>query len=201
VINWRKGKGGVSMVLNPQPNERYTYKDYLEWPDEERWELINGIPYNMTPAPSPKHQEILGELYRQISNHLFGKTCRPYIAPFDVRLFPNEKQNDHSVVQPDLTVVCDLSKITSVGCEGVPDFIIEILSPSTAKKDRSEKKRLYERAGVMEYWIVDPFNHTIEVFILSDEGKYGEAALYGKEDEIRARTFKDLVITLDTLFV
>lgn len=188
------------MVLNPQPNERYTYKDYLEWSEDERWELIDGIPYNMTPAPSPKHQEILGELYRQISNYLVGKTCRPYLAPFDVRLFPNEKQNDNNIVQPDLTIICDLSKIMKNGCEGVPDLVIEILSPSTAKKDRSEKKRLYQRAGVREYWIVDPLHHTIEVFTLSDQGKYGEAELYGKEDEIKVGMFDELTISSQTIF-
>lgn len=117
------------MVLNPKPNERYTYKDYLEWSDEERWELIDGVPYNMTPAP------------------------------FDVRLFPNEKKNDNNVVQPDRTVICDEKKMTINGCEGVPDLVIEVLSPSTAKKDRREKKRIYERVRVKEYWIVAPFLH------------------------------------------
>ncbi len=188
------------MISNPQPNKRYTYKDYLEWSDEERWELIDGIPYNMIPAPSPKHQEILGELYRLISNYLVGQACRPYLASFDVRLFPNEKQADNNVVQPDLSIICDLNKITTQGCEGVPDFIIEILSPSTAKKDKGEKKRLYERAGVKEYWIVDPFNHTIEVYTLSDERKYGEVELYGKEDTIKVVTFQDLVIALEAIF-
>lgn len=189
------------MVLNPQPNERYTYKDYLEWTDEERWELIDGVPYNMTPAPSPEHQRITRELLTEFNNYLRGKPCEVFPAPFDVRLFPNEKKNDNNVVQPDLTVICNENKITKHGCDGVPDLLIEILSPSTAKKDRSEKKKLYERSGVKEYWIVDPFNYTIEVFTLSDKGKYEEAELYGKEDEIKVGIFDQLIIPLHSLFL
>jgi len=188
------------MVTNPQSNKRYTYKDYIEWSDDERWELIDGIPYLMTPAPSPKHQEILGELFRLISNFLVGKTCKPYLAPFDVRLFPNEHRTDRDLVQPDLTVICDPNKITSYGCEGAPDFIIEILSPSTAKKDKGVKKRLYERAGVKEYWIVDPLHHTIEVYLLNQEGKYNEAEIYGIEDRIQLASIPDLAIDLETVF-
>lgn len=188
------------MVYQPQPDKRYTYRDYLEWSDDERWELIDGIAYHMTPAPSPKHQEVLGELYRIIANYLVGKSCRPYLAPFDVRLFPNQKETDENVVQPDLTVVCDKTLITPQGYEGVPEFIIEVLSPSTAKKDKSEKKRLYQRARVNEYWIVDPIHQTIEVYTLTHEGRYGEAQLYGKEDTIQVYTFQELILNLEEVF-
>ena len=189
------------MVSIPEPNRRYTYADYLAWDDKERWELIDGIPYNMTPAPSPDHQRILLRLSRKIADYLDGGTCEAFISPFDVRLFPHEKKIDDNVVQPDLTVICDPSKTTEKGCEGVPDLIIEILSPSTAKKDRGKKRKLYERAGVKEYWIVDPFNQTVEVFTLSDQGKYREADLYGKEDEIKVGLFEVLTIDLNTIFL
>jgi Uma2 family endonuclease len=191
----------ISLVSIPEPNRRYTYADYLTWDDQERWELIDGIPYNMTPAPSPDHQRILLRLSRKIADYLEGGACEAFIASFDVRLFPHEKKNDDHVVQPDLTVICDPSKITEKGCEGVPDLIIEVLSPSTAKKDRGQKKRLYERAGVKEYWIVDPSNQTVEVFMLSDQGMYKEAGLYGKEDEIKVGLFEVLSIDLNTIFL
>ena len=188
------------MVSVPEPNRRYTYADYLTWDDIERWELIDGIPYNMTPAPSPDHQRILLGLSRKIADYLDGGKCEAFIAPFDVRLFPHENKNDDNVVQPDLTIICDPSKITEKGYEGVPNLIIEILSPSTAKKDRGQKKRLYERAGVKEYWIVDPSNQTVEVFTQSDQGKYKEADLYGKEDEIKDGLVIGLTMDLNTIF-
>lgn len=188
------------MVVNPQPDRNYTYKDYLGWPDEERWEIIDGNPFNMTPAPSRKHQEILGELYRQFANGLIGKSCRAYMAPFDVRLFPSEQLDDNNVVQPDITVICDPGKLKDAGCEGAPDLIVEVLSPSTAKKDKGIKKRLYERAGVKAYWIVDPFNHTIEVFGLNDDGTYGEAALYGRDDELEVESLDSMGMDLRMIF-
>ncbi|HJV46927.1 MAG TPA: Uma2 family endonuclease [Bacillota bacterium] len=189
------------MILEPKSNERYTYADYLSWNNDERWELIDGIPYNMTPAPSPDHQRILLQLSRKFADYLEGKPCEAFIAPFDVRLFPNENKNDDNVVQPDLTIICDPTKITKHGCEGVPDLIIEVLSPSTAKKDKREKKRLYERAGVKEYWIVDPLNHTIDIFTLTEHRKYEESELYGKEEEIKVGIFEELLIQLNSIFV
>lgn len=120
------------------PDEkRYTYGDYLTWPDEERWELIEGVPYDMTPAPSTNHQRILGELFRQISTFLLDRDCEVFIAPFDVRLPEGDEADEQiiTVVQPDIAVICDPAKIDRRGCRKAPDFIIEILSPSTAAKD------------------------------------------------------------------
>ena len=138
--------------------EKYTYGDYLTWCDEERWELIDGVPYNMTPAPSRAHQGISVELARQMANYLVGKTCRIYTAPFDVRLPKGEEKDERikTVVQPDLLVVCDESKLDDRGCKGAPDLIVEILSPHTAVKDMKTKRDLYERVGVEEYWLIDP---------------------------------------------
>jgi Uma2 family endonuclease len=188
------------VVWTPEPNQKYTYADYLTWSDDERWELIDGVAYHMTPAPSPEHQDISRELLTEFNNYLRGKTCKVYPAPFDVRLFPNEKKDDNDVVQPDLTIVCNPDFITKLGCEGVPELVIEILSPSTAKKDKGEKKRLYQRAGVKEYWIVDPLYKTVEVFVLDENGRYGEAELYGSEDEIEVRRFEGLTIHLKDIF-
>ena len=188
------------MAKNPQPNERYTYEDYLGWPGEERWELIDGIPYNMTPAPSPDHQRILLRLSRKFADFLEGKTCEVFIAPFDIRLFPDKQKQDDNIVQPDLTIVCDPSKITEKGCEGIPDLVVEILSPSTAKKDRGQKKRLYERARIKEYWIVDPLNQLIEVFTLSEQGNYGEADLFEKDDEVKISLLGDFILDFQTIF-
>ena len=152
-----------------QQNERYTYADYCTWDDSERWELIGGVPYAMSPAPAPKHQEISIELSRQFGNFLKGKPCKVYPAPFDVRLSANNE--DDTVVQPDLSVICDRSKIDDKGCKGSPDLVIEILSPSTARHDRMVKLRLYQKAGVREYWMVDPDTKTVQVCIL-DDGRY-----------------------------
>jgi len=128
----------------------------------------------MSPAPKRLHQTILGSIFTQLSNFFSGKACRPHIAPVDVFLpEPGQDTLDvKNVVQPDAFVVCDKEKLTDLGVVGAPDFVIEILSPSTAMKDQSEKRRLYEEKGVREYWILNP--DTFELFIYSlKEGKYG----------------------------
>ena len=133
----------------PQKDERYTYLDYYSWDDGERWELIDGVAYAMSPAPAPKHQTISRELLVQIANFLKGKPYEVFHAPFDVRL--NADSDDDTVMQPDIFVVCDKSKIDDKGCNGAPDMIIEILSPSTAKRDIVLKFNAYLQAGVREY--------------------------------------------------
>ena len=133
---------------------RYTYADYMAWEDGERWEIIEGVPYLMSPAPTWVHQGISGELFLQIATFLKGKPCKVYAAPFDVRLFPADDDSDDTVVQPDIVVVCDRSKLDRSGCRGAPDMLVEILSPSTARHDQLVKLQLYKKAGVREYWIV-----------------------------------------------
>ena len=182
---------------------KFTYKDYLSWPDDERWELIDGIAYNMTPAPSRIHQKILGELYRQIANYLTDKQCEVYFAPFDVRLPSGKEKNDDeitTVVQPDITVVCDISKLDEKGCKGSPDWVIEILSPATAKKDLKEKYFLYEKFAVKEYWIVYPDYKVVSVYVLNENKSYNIPVVYGEEDEIKVGIFEDLTIDLKTVF-
>jgi Uma2 family endonuclease len=161
----------------PQTQPRlYTYGDYRHWPDEERWELIDGEAFNMCPAPSRQHQEVLMELGRQTANFLLGKPCKVYIAPFDVRLPQADEADDdvNTVVQPDLAVICDHSKLDDKGCRGAPDWAVEIISPHTAAKDRTRKLELYQRHGVREYWLVHPLDLLVTRYILQD-GRYAPA--------------------------
>ena len=159
----------------PQPNGKYTYADYCTWDDSERWELIDGVPYAMAPAPTWQHQGISVVLSGQLREFLKGKPCNVFTAPFDVRLNANDE--DDTVVQPDLVVICDRSKLSGTGCIGAPDLVIEILSPSTARHDKWIKLQQYQLAGVREYWIVDPDSQTVSAHLL-ENGKYTVAA-YG----------------------
>ena len=182
--------------------ELYTYGDYLQWDDGERWELIDGVPYNMSPAPNRRHQDISGELHRQFATFLLDKPCQVYAAPFDVRLPEGgEAENDIStVLQPDISVICDSRKLDDAGCSGAPDLIVEILSPSTARKDHKEKFNRYERAGVKEYWLVDPSANTVTVFKLGADNRYGRPDVYGDDERIVTGIFPELVIDLVLVF-
>jgi len=180
----------------PQQNGHYTYADYCTWDDSERWELIEGIPYTMSPAPSPAHQEVSSEFHRQLANFLKGKPCKVYPAPFDVRL--NASDEDDTVVQPDLAVVCDRSKIDGKGCKGAPDLVVEILSPSTARRDRMTKFQQYQQAGVQEYWIVDPDTKTVQVCTL-ENGRYFVTA-YADTDTAPVTVLPSCAINLQDVF-
>ncbi len=180
----------------------FTYGDYITWPDEERWELIDGYAYNMSPAPSRRHQDISQELGRQFANFLRDKPCRIYSAPFDVR-FPEADENDEdiiTVVQPDIVVICDEKKLDDKGCRGAPDLIIEILSPATSAKDMKIKLPLYERFGVKEYWVVHPTDNIIQVFKLNKKKMYGKPDIYSEEDKIKTPILEGLEIDLDLVF-
>ena len=140
--------GGMKKMVVPlkKSDHKFTYKEYCSWPEDERWELIDGIAYNMSPAPSSKHQRISGYLYTGLSNFLKQKSCEVFSAPFDVMLpnFPIENEEEiDTIVQPDISVICNPTKIVDRGCLGAPDLIVEILSPSTSKKDLNEKFQLY----------------------------------------------------------
>lgn len=178
-------------IPKEKSNGIFTYKDYCSWPDDERWELIEGTAYDMSPAPVRKHQKISSILHTIINNYLSGKPCESYAAPFDV-LFPASKDQltDEitTVVQPDISVICDKSILTDAGCTGAPDMLIEILSPSTAKKDMDEKYHLYEKHGVKEYWVVDPGSEYIRIFIPDENKKYGPGKLYSLTDKSAPET-------------
>ena len=155
-------------------SKKYSYADYLTWQFKERVELIKGGVFKMSPAPNLYHQRVSGRLFRLFSNFLVGSKCEIFAAPFDVR-FSKKGMDDKivfDIVQPDLCVVCDPSKLDIKGCNGAPDLIVEILSKSTGRKDLHEKYQLYESNGVGEYWIVHPIEQTLQINTLSDEGKY-----------------------------
>jgi len=186
----------------PERKGVYTYEDYLNWPDEQRIELIDGQIYLLAP-PSRIHQKISGEIYTQFSNYLKDKDCEVYYAPFGVRLpSANEKSDKEitTVVEPDIVVVCDKSKLDDEGCKGAPDLIVEITSPSTARIDKVEKFNLYEKHGVKEYWIVEPEIKLVTVFLLQENGRYGRPEVYTEEDKIKVSIFEDIVIDLKDVF-
>lgn len=193
-------------TLNLDFNKRYSYADYLTWMDDVRRELFDGFIKLMTPAPSRKHQEISVNLSGLLRNYLVHKTCKVYHAPSDVRL-PKVKTNIsdqeiYTVVQPDLYVVCDLSKLDDRGCLGAPDLIIEIISPKNSQRDTKDKFEIYQSHGVLEYWIVSPNDETVTVFVLDQSGKYQFKGLYAGDDKIPVNIFNgDLTIDLTEVFL
>ncbi|MEQ8225684.1 MAG: Uma2 family endonuclease [Candidatus Eremiobacterota bacterium] len=188
--------------LAVKEEETFTYEDYLTWPEDERWQIINGIAYNMSPAPDLDHQTISGELHRQFANYLLDKTCRVFASPVDI-IFPASGQDikkTKDVVQPDIIVVCDHKKLHErKRCIGAPDLAIEILSPSTAYIDMKEKRHLYEREAVREYWIVDPVHKTVQTYIL-DGNQYKVPEVYSLEDKIKVSILPELEIDLALVF-
>ncbi len=182
---------------------RYSYADYLAWSDNERWELIDGVAYCMTPAPSTEHQRVSMELVYRIRMHLEGRQCQVFSAPFDVR-FPvktfDRDQDIFTVVQPDIAVICDPGKIDERGCNGPPDLIIEVLSPYTADRDMREKFFLYENAGVREYWMADPASRTIHAYRLGGNGKYSPVTVYFQNETISSETLPGMSINLKDIF-
>ncbi|MEO1218724.1 MAG: Uma2 family endonuclease [Bacteroidota bacterium] len=183
-------------------SKRYTYADYLTWQFDEMVELIRGKVFRMSPAPSQSHQRVSSNLLQEILPYFKGKPCRVYHAPFDVRLpLPQEKQKGKkvdTVVQPDICVVCDLSKIDESGCLGAPDWVIEILSKGTASKDLNEKFELYQHAGVKEYWIVHPHEATVLPYRLNKDGKYESlrAAPFSSEEKVPLGVFPGFEVDL-----
>ena len=187
-----------SEVKDAQPayDVRYTYADYLKWDDDVRRELIDGVPYLMA-APNRRHQELSINLLEQFIAFLKGKSCKVYHAPFDVRLDADTK--DDTVVQPDIVIVCDHSKLDDAGCKGVPDMVVEILSPSTASRDRNIKFNRYLIAGIREYWIIDPESETLAVNLLKD-GDY-ITHVYKKDETAPVRVLEGCSIDLSEIFV
>ncbi len=182
------------MELTLDINKTYTYKDYLTWIDNKRRELWQGFVKAMTPAPSTAHQKVSGRIFLEIGLFLKNKNkypCQIFSAPFDVR-FPEKGSTSpdkiKTVVQPDIVVVCDPEKIDERGCLGIPDLIVEVVSPRQGWRDAKHKYKLYEHYGVPEYWLVYPYEQTIHVFILKD-GKYQLEDIYTDRDKLPVRLF------------
>lgn len=179
----------------------YTYADYMNFEFEEMVEIIRGKLFRMSPAPRTSHQAVVGNLYRDIANFLKKQRCKAFISPYDVILPIKNLKRDKAttVVQPDIVVVCNPDIIEEAGCFGVPDFLIEVLSPFNSRKDLRDKYSVYEEAGVKEYWIVMPKEELVEVFLLVDE-KYKRIQTYVKSDTITPYTIPDLTIDLTEIF-
>lgn len=189
----------MSMYLD---DRRYTYADYLTWPEGERVELVDGLVHPLPPSSSPIHQEVLGRLGAAFYTFLKGRDCHVYFAPFDVRLPKGNEPDDKTdtVVQPDLSIICDPSKLDEQGCRGAPDLVAEVISPSTLKYDLTVKKRLYERAGVKEYWMVYPQEGIVMVYKLQENGHYDDGEAYGKKSVIPVGLFPGWELVLADIF-
>jgi Uma2 family endonuclease len=189
----------MSALPKEQEEPYYTYADYKEWElDEgERYEIIDGEAYAMS-APNTRHQEILGGLFSQIYNYLQGKPCKVFPAPFDVRLFYEEDESDDTVVQPDISVICDKTKLGPEGCRGAPDLVVEILSPSNTAIEMERKRKLYQEAGVREYWVVDPENNGLMVYFLQEDVTV--IKMYQNTDTVSAAVLPGLRIALEQVF-
>lgn len=188
------------MGLALKDGEHHTYGDYLHWPEDVRYELIDGGAYLMAPAPTLDHQDVAGEIYRQLSNALLGKPCRAFIAPVDVRLPKAREADDEidTVVQPDVLVVCDPTKLDRRGVRGAPDLVVEVLLPSTSSHDQLLKRRVYERAGVREYWLVHPADRIVSIYRLVD-GEYGKPDINELKGQTPIGVLPDIAIEWDDL--
>lgn len=193
----------MSVAHQLDTQKHYTYRDYLLWPDDVRYELLDGEAYMMS-APSVVHQRIVSELVRQIGNFLVDKSCEVFPAPFDVCLNEDEDAADdqiNNVVQPDISVICDSNKLHEKGCKGAPDWIIEVLSPSTASRDLIHKLRKYECHGVREYWVVHPADRIVMMWRLqTDTRRYGNVLIAETQGAQTSALFPELALEWDILF-
>jgi Uma2 family endonuclease len=180
----------------------YTYADYLQWTIEERLELIKGKIFRMSPAPRRVHEHVSQNVHFRLLEALRGKQCKVYTAPFDVRLTrrSNADKDITTVVQPDLIVVCDPSKLDDKGCIGAPDIVVEILSPGNNKKELKNKFEVYEENGVQEYWIIHPDEKTFMKYVLDEYGKYQPSRLLTMGDIVLTPIIPNLTLSLDEVF-
>ena len=187
-------------------NKTYSYADYLTWQFDETIELIKGKIHLMSPAPNVRHQSIVTELGGQLYPFFRKKPCKLFYAPFDVRLYNERKsiltnQDIFTVVQPDLCVICDPNQLDAQGCNGAPDWIIEILSKGNSKRETQEKFALYQESGVKEYWLVFPYEQSVHQFVLNAQTeKYELIKMFSGDDQASPVLFPDLLIDLSDVF-
>ena len=192
----------ITELSQLDPNGIYSYADYLTWQFQERIELIKGHILSMSPAPSVRHQQMVGAFYLQMATHFKKKPCQLFLSPFDVRLYNRKKsvkasKDIFTVVQPDLCVICDDAKLDEQGCNGAPDLVVEVLSPGNTKREMNQKFDLYRDAGVLEYWLVEPADEVVLVYVLEGDQYIG---LKPMTDILTSRTFPDLAIDLSEVF-
>ena len=192
----------ITSLNQLDPNKKYTYTDYLTWQFKERVELIMGKIFQMSPAPTTRHQQISWRLSKAIAKLKVLDRCEVFTAPFDVRIRTKGKDylEVESVVQPDISIICNKAKLDEKGCDGIPDLIIEILSPSSSSRDLKEKYLLYEQAHLPEYWIVNPVDGVISVFCLNDDGVFETTKPYVREETIKSITLPGLEIVIEEIF-
>lgn len=182
------------MVFPAEKNRQmFSWNDYKKWPEDERWQIIDGQAYCMTAAPNIKHQKVTGNLYASIRERLKGKPCTTFIAPTDVVF------DDYNIVQPDVLVVCDKTRITDANIQGAPDLVIEVISPSNSFMDKKQKLEMYERFAVPEYMLVDPVGDLVERYFLVD-GKYGRAEIFPWHEELQLLSLPGVQISLWEIF-
>jgi Uma2 family endonuclease len=190
---------GNAVEAPARDGKKFTYAEYKDWEPAEtgRYEIIYGKAYAI-PKPNEYHQLILGELFREIATFLHGKPCKVYPAPFDVRLYYAEDESDDTVVQPDVTIICDQRKRGKEGCRGAPDFAAEILSPSNTAGEMARKFQLYREAGIREYWVLDPESKTL----LAHRFENGQIIthFYREKDIAKVDIFSGLEINLEAVF-
>jgi Uma2 family endonuclease len=187
------------MSALPKENGFFTYANYKSWElaEGERYELLDGEAFAMA-APDAYHQSILMELAIQIGVYLRGKSCKVYPAPYDVRPFYAEDESDTTVVQPDITVVCDEKKRGKAGCLGAPDLVVEVLSPSNSAIEMQRKFDIYHEAGVREYWVLNPKHKTLSVYVFSGGTVFPRT--YRASAVVKPHIFPDLEIVLEPVF-
>lgn len=180
--------------------QRHSYADYLGWDDENRYEIIDGLVYDMN-APLRLHQKYVVEFVAVFHAFFKNKACEVYVAPFDVRLAKKTKKDEEifDVVQPDISVICDPEKLDDKGCIGAPDLVIEVISPSTASMDQVKKRALYEKHGVREFWLLHPDDRLLFIYQLGKSG-YGKPEVYDDTAEVSSFIFPELSIDLKTIF-
>jgi Uma2 family endonuclease len=187
------------MLINPI--KIYTYADYINYPEDERVELIDGCIYAMTPAPSRIHQKIVMEVSAEIRNYIKSNKgpCEVYPAPFDIILKNDDDAitNSKNIVQPDISVICDKNKLNDKGCIGAPDMIVEVISPFNPSNDYVRKLNLYEQFKVKEYWIVNPMKKNILVYVLTNNG-YDMPNVYTFNDKIKVTIYDNLEIDFNS---
>lgn len=184
-------------------NGTYTYADYMKWAFDETIEIIKGKVFKMSPAPNLRHQRVSINLTGVFYNYFKKYPCHLFAAPFDVRLTPLKKDKNnkiYTVVQPDLCVICDSEKLDEHGCIGSPDLIIEILSPGNTRKEMKDKFEVYQENGVREYWLVEPNDRAVFVYVLNEQGKYIGLQPYTDEDIMTSTIFPELAINLEEVF-